>query len=182
MNVYQLFLTYSLGLSIALTAPVSADDDEHRGGRKSSALPSVDNALYKQECSGCHMAYQPGFLPERSWRKLMAGLDNHFGDNAELGAKERSAIEAYLVENSGDRVENRRTRRFVKSVSASETPLRISELRYFQKEHREIPERMIKGNDKVKSLAQCNACHQQAEQGSYSERQIRIPGYGRWED
>lgn len=29
---------------------------------------------------------------------------------------------------------------------------------------------------------ECGVCHTEANQGSYSEHQVIIPGYGRWED
>ncbi|MDH5218993.1 MAG: diheme cytochrome c, partial [Gammaproteobacteria bacterium] len=44
----------------------------------------VTDSLYKEECSACHMAYQPGLLPARSWEKMMDNLADHFGENAEL--------------------------------------------------------------------------------------------------
>jgi mono/diheme cytochrome c family protein len=31
-------------------------------------------------------------------------------------------------------------------------------------------------------MSHCNACHQRAEQGSFSEREIVIKGIGRWDD
>ena len=49
------------------------------------------------------------------------------------------------------------------------------------REHREIPKKLIL-QPEVKSFANCNACHTKAESGSYREREIRIPNYGRWED
>ena len=49
------------------------------------------------------MAYPPGLLPERSWRKMMAELDKHFGQNASLDAAATKAILDYLVENSAER-------------------------------------------------------------------------------
>ncbi|MCC6543576.1 MAG: hypothetical protein IT392_03630 [Nitrospirae bacterium] len=34
----------------------------------------------------------------------------------------------------------------------------------------------------VKSLINCNACHTRAAAGSYDELEIKIPGFGRWDD
>jgi hypothetical protein len=34
----------------------------------------------------------------------------------------------------------------------------------------------------VKSFANCNACHTRAAEGSFRERDIRIPGAGKWDD
>ena len=49
-------------------------------------------------------------------------------------------------------------------------------------EHNEIPARFVTANPKVNSFSQCDACHIDAEQGSFNEHDVRIPGYGRWDD
>jgi len=136
---------------------------------------------YAAECGTCHMAYPAGFLPARSWEKLMGNLSNHFGDNAELSEADRQQITGYLLARSGEKTADRHAARFAASAPAGETPLRISELPYFQREHREIPQRFIKDNAKVGSLSNCAACHTKAAQGSFREREISIPGVGRWE-
>ena len=164
---------------IAAASSVLADDDGYRGSRGPDVKP-VDNTLYKTECASCHMAFQPGFLPARSWQKLMGGLADHFGDNAELGAAERQAIEAYLVANAADNAGGRRSQKFMRSIGDT-TPLRITEVSYFRSKHREVPARLIK-HEKVGSLSNCAACHTRADLGSYAEREINIPGVGRWED
>ena len=64
-------------------------------GKPASA--SDPAAMWKAECSSCHMAYHPGLLPERSWRKMMAELDKHFGQNASLDAP---AAKAAVLRNS----------------------------------------------------------------------------------
>lgn len=166
--------------ALAMAQPVFADrkDKKDRG----PDVAPVTHALYQKECGSCHMAYQPGLLPARSWEKLMGELASHFGDNAELAAGERKAITDYLVANAGDQAREKRARKIYDSIPRNSTPLRISETPYFVKEHREIPARLVKDNPKVKSLAQCNACHTQADRGSYRESEIDIPGHGRWKD
>ncbi len=163
----------------ALAGLAVADDDHFWGSRAPDVRP-VDNPLYKAECGSCHFAYQPGFLPARSWKRLMGGLADHFGDNAELGAVDRKVIEEYLLANSADQASERRSQKFMRSI-ADTTPLRITEVRAFRREHDEVPQRVIK-NAKIGSLSNCAACHRRAEAGSYAEREIRIPGLGRWED
>lgn len=142
----------------------------------------VNNALYKKECSACHMAYQPGLLPSASWKKIMGSLDKHFGDNAELDAKDAENILNYLTKNAADHSSYRRSKRLIHYQRSSVFPTRITETRYIRSIHRELSTRMVTGNPKVKSLSQCNACHTRADTGSYSEREIRIPGYRNWED
>jgi hypothetical protein len=60
--------------------------------------------------------------------------------------------------------------------------LRITEIPYIRHEHDEIPDRLITGNAEVVSLSRCEGCHGGAVQGSFSENDIRIPGFGKWED
>ena len=172
---------------ISLSTPAIADDDdygreygeheygergEHERGEHSHGI-LVRNTLYKTECGSCHLAYQPGFLPASSWRKIMATLDNHFGENAELSAKTGNELLQYLTANASDAGSGRTVR---------DAPLRISEQRHFRREHDEVPPRMVKNNPKVRSFSNCQACHSGAENGDFSERHINIPGFGRWED
>ena len=56
--------------------------------------------LYRKECGACHMVYEPAFLPQASWRRIMGSLTNHFGEDASLDPKARDKIEAYLVGHS----------------------------------------------------------------------------------
>lgn len=169
-------------VGLAGTGWVNADDDDGYRRYNSRGVAPVTNALYAQECGSCHMAYQPGLLPARSWRRLMDGLADHFGDNAELPAAQRETLLAYLVTNAADNASERRVGRIARSVPASQTPLRISETRYLKSEHRELSVRMVERNPQVRSRANCAACHTRAEQGSYREHEIRIPGFGRWDD
>ncbi len=142
----------------------------------------VMNQLYQNECASCHFGYQPGLLPERSWRKLMAGLEDHFGDNAELTPETTTAILNYLTENSADKSDYKRSRRIDNSLAKDDAPLRITETPYFKRKHRELSLTKITNNAEIGSISNCIACHRQADKGSYNENEIRIPGsLGRWD-
>jgi mono/diheme cytochrome c family protein len=180
MKMNKLLVSLLALAGVALAGVVLADDDDERGGRRGPDVRPVEFALYKGECGSCHFAFQPGFLPARSWQKLMGGLADHFGDSAELEAADRQAIEAYLVANAADKAGGRRSEKFMNSIGNS-TPLRITEVRYFRNKHDEVPARAVK-HEQIDSFSNCIACHTRAEQGSYAEREIRIPGIGRWED
>jgi hypothetical protein len=67
-------------------------------------------------------------------------------------------------------------------VPDGKTPLRISELRYIQGKHDELPARLVRGNPEVASLGSCSACHTRAAAGVFDEHSVRIPGYGNWDD
>ena len=68
----------ALLLASAVAAPALAD--------KAPRLPAVVPEAYATECGACHLAYPPALLPARSWQRLMAGLDTHFGSDASLDA------------------------------------------------------------------------------------------------
>jgi hypothetical protein len=137
------------------------------------------NEMYSEECGSCHMAYPARFLPPQSWQKIMAGLDDHFGENAEVAESTRQSIENYLVQAA--QPDSRRYSELSRNMGDS-APLRITELPHFRHEHDELPAEFVQGNDKVRSLSQCNACHRNAEKGLFDEDNVFIPGVGRWDD
>lgn len=141
-----------LALLLALAAlPAAADKPR---------LPP--NPTYKAECGSCHVAYPPKLLPAGSWQQLMQRLDRHFGTDASLDAKAQEEISRYLAANAGRR-----------EPPPGAEP-RITETRWFAKEHREVPATLWKGTA-VKSAANCGACHTRADDGDYSERTLRLP-------
>ncbi len=157
------------------TAQADDDDRDERHGEKHGERNSGENrgkplqsaqsnAKFQQECSTCHIAYSPRLLPAESWRKVMSGLNKHFGSDASLNDKDNKEITDFLVSNASNR------------WSAPTAPLRISETSWFKREHNshEISPEAWK-NPKVKSPANCAACHPQAERGDFNEHAIRMP-------
>jgi hypothetical protein len=121
------------------------------------------NPTYKAECGSCHVPYPPKLLPAQSWRDLMARLDRHFGSDASLDAKTSEEISRYLAANAERR-----------DAPPGAEP-RITETRWFHKEHdQEVPATMWK-SAAVKGPANCAACHTRADDGEYSERTLRLP-------
>ncbi len=131
------------------------------------STPPVKDATTAKECGACHMLYPPGLLPARSWTRLMADLQNHFGDNADLDDTTRRAIAGYLAANAADHLRGR-SGKMVRGLAAGEPPLRISELPYFRKEHRRIGPAELQRRS-AKSIADCKACHAGAEQGRFDD-------------
>lgn len=146
-------------LLIGLSIPSAHGDDNVEGG-----ISMVVNTKWKEECSGCHIAYPPRFLPAQSWRAVMSGLGKHFGSDASLDVATTQEIATFLEKNADQR----------KRSMSSKPVLRISEMRWFKSEHDEVSARTWK-NPKVKSPANCGACHTQADMGDFSERNVRIP-------
>jgi len=170
-------------LSLGWSLPAYAEGLDLFGllARKKGVKP-VTNALYLEECGACHFAFQPGWLPSRSWKALMApkALSDHFGDDAELEEPDRLAVEAVLLQDAAERSSFKRSRKINRAIKPSETPSRISDTRYIKRKHAQIPERLIGKNDKVGSLANCDACHTQASSGSFDDDQVNIPNHGIW--
>ena len=129
---------------------------------------------YRAECGSCHTPYPARTLPAPAWRQIMGRLDNHYDDNAELPAETQALLTRYLVDHAG------RASRY-RAPAGDKLP-RITEQPWFTGEHDEIPARMVTGNPKVGSFSNCAGCHTGAAQGRFSEHEVRIPGYGRWED
>ena len=153
-------------LLLALLAAVSMSaqakyDGEDRG---KPVQPAQVNAKFQQECAGCHMAFPAGLLPAASWRKVMSGLDKHFGVDASLAPAEVTEITDFLVKNASNR------------WSANTSPLRITESAWFKSKHndREISPAVWK-RASIKSPANCLACHAGADKGNFDEHSIRIP-------
>lgn len=125
----------------------------------------TSNATYRSECGSCHIAYPPQLLPRESWQALMAGLPTHFGSDASVDAKTAKQVESYLVANAS---------RKGSASTGAKPPLRITETRWFQHEHDEVPGRVWKSTA-VKSPSNCGACHPGAERGDFSEHAVRVP-------
>jgi hypothetical protein len=156
--------------------------DRHSGASARGGLTPVTNEQYRTECGGCHFAYLPGLLPAASWTKVMNTLDKHFGDDASLDPAVREQLTAYLVANAADQSDTRRARSFAAGVVKGDGPPRITETAYFKRKHDEVPAKYVTGNPQVKSFSACAACHPGADKGDFSERQVNIPGIGRFED
>jgi hypothetical protein len=177
-----------LGSSMAFSDDDRYEEREEHGSffgkffKKRPDVAPVNNAAYKEECGSCHFAYQPGLLPARSWQKMMGELDNHFEENAELDKPVQEQLTAYLVANAADKSNHKRSVRIMNSLKPDAVPLRISETPYFIRKHDEIPKRMVADNPELGSYSKCKACHANADKGSYDEHDVRIPGFGKWED
>ncbi|MCU7805749.1 MAG: diheme cytochrome c [Candidatus Thiodiazotropha sp. (ex Lucinoma borealis)] len=152
------------------------------GGGKAPGVAPVENPHYLEECGSCHFPYQPGLLPARSWTKVMAGLEDHFGENAELPAEDAKGLTDYLVNNAADHANYKRSKKIMNSLHPNEAPIWVSKTPYFIEKHNELSRNMVQDNPNVGSISKCQACHTKADTGSYSESEILIPGFGGWEE
>lgn len=146
-----------LAALVALASPARADD----------WVPPVTDPLVLKECGACHMAFQPAFLPARSWNRMMDELSNHFGEDASLPADKAKAIRDVLTANAGDVVTKGRARKYMQWVAPGGTPQRITENPDFARKHRFAD--TVWKDPKVVTKSNCPACHRAADKGYYDE-------------
>ncbi len=145
--------------SLLAVPSASADDDEY--------FPPVRNEVVLKECSECHLAFPPSMLPARSWRALMAGLDDHFGENASLDEASVQYIADYLSSAAADT--GGRRKGVLRGLAPDEVPLRISETPWWIRQHRGEVRPGAFEDPRVGSKANCVACHRRAERGDYED-------------
>jgi hypothetical protein len=124
-------------------------------------LATPPNERWTTECGTCHIAYPPKLLTAPAWRRIMSGLEKHFGSDASMDAQTAAAIGTYLEHNAG-------------AGRRAADNLRITEGAWFQHKHDEVPAAVWK-NPAVKTAANCGACHTAADRGDFRKRNIRIP-------
>ena len=170
-------MKYLIFLSLLINS-LFADD----GFSTKTDVAPVNNQLYIKECGSCHFAYQPGLLPSNAWNKMMGNLENHFNSDATVSAENFQTLSKYLNDNSAEKnMQYKRSNRIVSSIPAGQIPDSISTTPYMIKKHNEIKKSLIT-QPEVKGLFNCIACHKTADKGNYSERDINIPHFGKWED
>lgn len=155
-----LFVSLATGLS-AGSKTVAAQENE------ATTAASVTDPAFQKECSACHMAFPAGMLPAASWTAIMAGLKDHFGENASLDAATVARIEAFLVENAAPAGAN--GERLFGVVDPAKPPLRITETRWWTRVHSDEVRPEAFSNPKVGSKANCTACHAGAASGRFED-------------
>lgn len=140
----------------ALSLPVLADR---------LPLPANTPAAYRAECGSCHLAYPPALLSADDWRMLMGKLDRHFASDATLDPKTAGQLTTFLINNAGQPGRLGKQNR---------DPPRITQTGRFIRKHHEIPARLWR-DPRIKSAANCEACHPGAANGHFGEHDITIP-------
>jgi len=185
----------ALTLALLSALPLTAASASSRHRRAAAPAADADRALYRKECGACHLDYPPAMLPAASWRQLMAGLERHFGSNAELDAAVQERLARWLDVGAGrvgggrheeheegehggrrhgEEREGRREARASASPAGGAT-LRITETASFLRKHREI-DRKVVARPSIRSLANCGACHAGARQWDFDDDGVSTPG------
>jgi hypothetical protein len=121
------------------------------------------NSKMEQECSACHIAFRPNFLPTSSWMQVMRSLDKHFGTDASLSNADHKEITDWIVANTQE-------------IGSPPPGNRITKSFWFTRKHGTSHVKAdVWSRDSVKSPANCQACHVNAAQGDFNEHNVRIP-------
>ncbi len=133
-----------------------------------------DNELWRDECGSCHSEFYPALLPARSWEKLLATQDQHFGTDLGLDAPTLATLRTFLTTNSADTHMTEAAFKIEQSVPKNQTPLRITETAYWVHKHNEISAADW-ANPLVQGKDNCAACHADAKQGTFEDGAMQIP-------
>jgi hypothetical protein len=177
-----IFTFLSVGVFQATLADDDRDNRRHRNryrerhrndDRGRSYLNPVTDPTYKDNCGGCHFAYQPELLPSASWKKILDGVDDHFRESIDLDQQTKSVILDYLDRNSAEHSTANRAGKIMRSLHG-QAPTRITEIPYIREKHRELSPKVFE-REAIGSLSNCIACHTTAEKGIYDDDKTSIP-------
>lgn len=127
-------------------------------------LPADTPASYRNECGSCHLTFPPALLAAPDWQRTVAGLDRHFGTDASLEPRAQQEIAAFLGRHAGDRAR----------LGKAGEPPRLTRTARFERQHDEVPHALWR-DPRVKSAANCEACHRGAASGRFSEHDLTLP-------
>jgi cytochrome b len=134
----------------------------------------TDNAQWREECGSCHLSFHPSLLPKRSWEKLLAQQNQHFGVDLGLDSATTASLLKYALNNAAEKHKTEPAFKIDSSLKAEVVPMRITETPYWTKKHREVA-----ASDWnlpwIKSRANCEACHQDAQAGTFEDGAMSIP-------
>lgn len=162
-------LTLAVGIVIAGAVVAVA---LQLAARPVPGLPRPMPQLVARECGACHFAYPASLLPKTSWTRLMAGLDDHFGENAALPADKAAAIAAYLDDNAAEAVDTKAANR-LRAVDPA-APLSITATRFWRRTHADIADATFARRE-VGGKGNCAGCHADAATARFWPGAIRIP-------
>ena len=162
-----------------MAAPAFAANDlfyKEVPGSMNGFLPAKD-PLYVRECGSCHFPYSPGLLPARSWELHSTRFDRHFGETLNLPREKQDAILRYLTENAADRSKYEGSHVIMERIDPKRTPYRFLDVPLYREMHRVMLEVINrKAKVKVRTLTNCNGCHQGADDGSFGNQELLVPG------
>ena len=110
-------------------------------------------------------------MPKKSWELIMSDLENHFGDDASLDVEINKNILAFLLKNSAETSTAEASFKFLQSIKNQDI-IALSKTTFWEKTHKDIPKEIF-DNEKIKSKANCKACHTDIEKGLIEDENIK---------
>ena len=105
----------------------------------------------------------------------MAGLEDHFGEDASLDEEDAQAILVFLKDNSAETSDFEPAYKISRSIPEGEIPIAITETPYWIKKHKDITPEEFAAPD-IRNKANCTACHEDAEYGTYEDHLVNYKG------
>jgi cytochrome b len=130
------------------------------------------NASWASECGDCHITYHPSLLPRSSWQQIMAGLNEHFGEDASLDDKTREEITTFLSTYASEVWDSEAANEL--RIVDTRKPLQITAAPYWIQRHGDIKPETFK-RKAIGSKGNCLACHKDAVHGRFADEKISIP-------
>jgi len=130
------------------------------------------NDVWRSECGDCHLAYHPTLLPARSWKRMLEEQHEHFDEDLDIDEDTLAKVKKFLVDNAADNRSTEPARKIFDSIPPHESPIRITETRYWKHKHDEISAADWK---KVHGHGDCAACHADAKEGTFEDAEMHLP-------
>jgi cytochrome b len=133
-----------------------------------------NNAAWQEACDECHLAYHPTLLPIRSWQRLLNEQHQHFEEDLDLDAETLAELRRFAGNNAAETHLTEAAWQIAQTTPLNQAPVRITVTAYWQEQHQEIPN-PIWQHPLVKFKGHCDACHLDAEQGTFEDAAMRLP-------
>jgi cytochrome b len=131
---------------------------------------------YYHDCGDCHKTYPPFILPKKSWKRIMDGLDNHFGEeltDQNVSQAARISIRRFLYDHSAEHSTREVSFKMLQSIG-DRNPKSTSKVMYWRETHADIDPSVYKRKS-IKDRSHCWACHKDFEYGNLDDINIKIP-------
>ncbi|MEA3456086.1 MAG: cytochrome b/b6 domain-containing protein [Campylobacterota bacterium] len=171
------FAFFTIGLATATYFFIVSSDYNFLTLKKYTDIDyEAEHPLFYRDCGDCHKVYPPYTLPEKSWRRIMASLDNHRGEEItedNISKSAQSSILEYLVANSAEHSTREVSVKTMHTLG-ERRPKAITKTPYWRETHKDIPKSAYK-DKKIKDKSNCFACHKDFEYGNLDDMNIKYP-------
>lgn len=161
----------ALSLAVALGALAYFRAFPLAVGAQRDRIPALPlDAVWKRECSDCHLDYHPSLLPARSWSKMFAEQKSHFGEDLGLSDETVRHLQAYAAHNAAEALASPVAWKMATTIAATAAPLRISATPYWVERHARLDAAIWKRVHR----SECGKCHRDAEAGRFAPGAIDV--------